>query len=323
MSEDFHRDYVVLKTESNRERPDYDFSPTPVSWPAIMIQDPDAQAVQRTEIYEKTSMKIPPEMSPFNDALKKGVFANVAKILLMRDDLKGKVVIDLACGDGRTTHLLRTRGALVSPYDIFPESCKLLDDRTQFADVGETLPIADESADMVILQEVIEHLPNQLFALQEICRVLKPGGELFLTTPNKSSLVAKLSYLCFESEVLKGTPWGSVDGVWGSDDSGAKKYYGHLFLIGVQQLRALGLIAGFKSIEVKRTDRSRSSVALMFLFYPIILLVSLRAVYRDRRKYPDDLAHRANYRKEKLEQLKINISPWNLTNKYFIAVLRK
>ena len=268
-------------------------------------------------------MKTPPDLSIFNDALKKGVFANAAKILLKRDDLEGKVIIDLACGDGRTTYLLRTKGALVSPYDIFPESCKLLDDRPQFADVGEILPIPDESADMVILQEVIEHLPNQLFALQEICRVLRPGGELFLTTPNKSSLVAKLSYLCFESEVLKGTPWGSVDGVWGTDDSGAKKYYGHLFLIGVQQLRALGLIAGFKSIEVKRTDRSRSSVALMLIFYPIILLVSLRAVYRDRRKYPDDLVHRTKYRKEILEQLKININPWNLTNKHFIAIIRK
>lgn len=263
------------------------------------------------------------DMVQFNDALKRGVFANVAKILLMRDDLAGKVVIDLACGDGRTTYLLRKRGAVVSPYDIFPESCKLLDDRPQFADVGDVLPIPDESADLVILQEVIEHLPNQLFALQEICRVLKPGGELFLTTPNKSSLVAKLSYLCFESEMLKGTPWGSVDGIWGHDDSGTKKYYGHLFLIGVQQLRALGLIAGFKSIEIKRTDLSRSSAALMLIFYPVILLVSLRAVYRDWRKHPDDLAYRTKYRKEKLEQFKINISPWNLTNKHFIAVLQK
>ena len=51
-----------------------------------------------------------------------------------------------------------------------------------------------------------------------------------------------------------------------------KKYYGHLFLIGAQQLRALALIAGFKSIEVKRTDISRSSAALMLVFYPLILL---------------------------------------------------
>jgi SAM-dependent methyltransferase len=268
-------------------------------------------------------MNEPIDLTTFENALKKGVFANAAQILLKRNDLEGKLVIDLACGDGRTTYLLRKRGAQVSPYDIFPEACKLLNDTPHFADVGEVLPIADESADLVILQEVIEHLPNQLFALQEICRVLKPGGELFLTTPNKSSLVAKLSYLCFESEVLKGTPWGAVDGVWGCDDSGTKKYYGHLFLIGAQQLRTLGLIAGFKSIEIKRTDLSRSSVALMLIFYPLVLLVSLRALHRDWRKFPDDFVLRVNYRKEKLEQFKINISPWNLTNKYFIAILRK
>lgn len=268
-------------------------------------------------------MKNSDDASPFDDALKTGVFANVARILSMRDDLEGKRVIDLACGDGRTTYLLRKKGAIVSPYDIFPESCKLPGEAAKFADVGQVLPMPDGSADLVILQEVIEHLPNQLFALQEIYRVLKPGGELFLTTPSRSSLVAKLSYLCFESEVLKGTPWGSVDGVWGHDDSGTKKYYGHLFLIGVQQLRALALIAGFKSIEIKRTDISRSSAALMLIFYPVILLVSLRATYRDWRKYPDDPARRTRYRKEKLEQLKININPWNLTNKYFIAVLRK
>jgi|WetSurMetagenome_2_1015567.scaffolds.fasta_scaffold210963_2 SAM-dependent methyltransferase len=268
-------------------------------------------------------MKNSDDIALFDEALKTGVFANAARILSLRNDLEGKRVIDLACGDGRTTYLLRKMGAIVSPYDIFPESCKLPDDTPQFADVGQALPIADGSADLVILQEVIEHLPNQLFALQEICRILKPGGELFLTTPNKSSLVAKLSYLCFESEVLKGTPWGSVDGVWGQDESGQRSYYGHLFLIGVQQLRALALIAGFKSIEVKRTDISRSSAALMLIFYPVILLASLRAVYRDWKKYPDDPVHRARYRKEKLDQLKINISPWNLTNKYFIAVLRK
>lgn len=268
-------------------------------------------------------MKESVDVSVFKEALKKGVFANAAKILLKRDDLEGKLVVDLACGDGRTTYLLRTKGAIVSPYDIYPESCKLLADRPRFADVGEVLPIPDESADMVILQEVIEHLPNQLFVLQEICRILKPGGELFLTTPSKSSLAAKLAYLCFESESLKGTPWGSVEGIWGRDDTGRRIYYGHLFLIGVQQLRTLGLIAGFKSIAIKRTDISRSSVGLMFIFYPIILLVSLRAMYRDRRKYPDDIVKRAEYRKENLEQFKININPWNLTNKYFIAILQK
>ncbi len=258
----------------------------------------------------------------FHDALENGVFANASKILLMRDDLEGKLVLDLACGDGRTTYLLRKKGAIVAPFDIIPEYYKL-DDRVEFADLQQRLPIPDESADLAILQEVIEHIPNQLFALQEICRVLKPGGELFITTPSRSSLEARLSYLFFESENLKSTPWGAVDGIWGQDASGRRKYYGHLWLIGMQQLKALGEIAGFKSIEIKRTQLSKASVALMFLFYPFIFLVSIRALYRDLKKHRDNPDYRTRYLREKIEQFKLNISLRNLTNKYFIAVFRK
>lgn len=122
--------------------------------------------------------------------------------------------MDLACGDGRTTYILRGLGATVKPYDIMPEYCKL-DGGAQFANIMEGLPIESESVDMVILQEVIEHLPNHLSALQEISRILKPGGELFITTPNRSSMASKFAYLCFESEILRGTPASAMESVWG------------------------------------------------------------------------------------------------------------
>ena len=262
------------------------------------------------------------ETELFQSALERGVFANAAKILLSRDDLKGKIVIDLACGDGRTTYLLRQKGAVVLPYDILPDHYKL-EDRPMFADVNQALPIANQSADLVILQEVIEHLPNQLFALEEIYRVLKPGGELFLTTPSRSSLSARLAYLVFESENLKATPWGVVDGIWGHDEVRGSTYYGHLFLIGLQQLRALGGVAGFKSTEVKRTEISKSSLALMLFFYPFIFLLSIRALSRDLKKYKEDPPYHAKYIEEKWTQFKLNINPWNLINRYFIAVLKK
>ena len=51
------------------------------------------------------------------------------------------------------------------------------------------LPYADESFDGVLFCEVIEHLTNDpQQALAEISRVLKPGGELILTTPNVARL---------------------------------------------------------------------------------------------------------------------------------------
>jgi hypothetical protein len=71
------------------------------------------------DTYGKLNMNESQDVQQFNDALKRGVFANAAKVLLMRDDLVGKVVIDLACGDGRTTYLLRKRGALVSPRTTY------------------------------------------------------------------------------------------------------------------------------------------------------------------------------------------------------------
>ena len=253
----------------------------------------------------------------FENATAEGIHQNVSAILSGRGDIRGKFVIDLACGDGRSTYLLRNLGATVAPYDILPESYKL-SDKAKYANTNEPLPIDSKSADLVILQEVIEHLPNQLFALQEIYRVLKNGGELFLTTPNRSCLVSKLAFMCFESEHLRGTPVSAVESVWGQDETGEKKYYAHLFLIGIQQLRTLAMVAGFKSIEMKRSNISTSSLWLMPLFYPVILLVSLFALGQCFRK-----SKQSARRREKLSQFWLNINPKNMTSKYLIAYLVK
>jgi SAM-dependent methyltransferase len=50
------------------------------------------------------------------------------------------------------------------------------------ADIEHT-PIADASADYVILDSVIEHVPNPQAVVEEVRRVLKPGGKLFCVNP--------------------------------------------------------------------------------------------------------------------------------------------
>ncbi|HEV8549506.1 MAG TPA: class I SAM-dependent methyltransferase [Polyangiaceae bacterium] len=69
---------------------------------------------------------------------------------------------------------------------------RLHGDKIVRADVIEPnapLPYAGDSFDLVVSMDVIEHLPPEglLPWLQELLRVLKPGGLLFLTTPNYAS----------------------------------------------------------------------------------------------------------------------------------------
>jgi SAM-dependent methyltransferase len=52
---------------------------------------------------------------------------------------------------------------------------------------GGSLPYADGQFDLVVSMDVIEHVPDPVPWLREATRVLKRGGDLFVTTPNYAS----------------------------------------------------------------------------------------------------------------------------------------
>ena len=60
----------------------------------------------------------------------------------------------------------------------------------------EPFPFADASFDIILLNEVFEHLRiDPLFTLSEIKRCLRPGGRLMLTTPNLYGIMMVLRFL--------------------------------------------------------------------------------------------------------------------------------
>jgi SAM-dependent methyltransferase len=197
-------------------------------------------------------------------------------ILEHRAEFAGKVVIDTPAGSGTTSRSLREAGATVWPYDLFPEYFKVEGLTCERANIMQGLPVPDGFADIVFCQEGIEHFSDQYRALQEFNRVLKKNGSLFITTPNYSNLQSRLSYFLFETEYhLKTMPPNEIDSIWMADPSRTSEIYlGHLFLLGIQKLRLLAKLSGFRIKQLIFTTASTTSVVLLPFAYPFILLTN-------------------------------------------------
>lgn len=111
----------------------------------------------------------------------------------------GMKVLDLGCGTGRHLHALYfaadmvcigidlSWADLISTRDGFDKFPDVSGDRGQAYGLGVGtalhLPFADHSFDRIICSEVLEHIPDFEVALDEINRILKPGGILAISVP--------------------------------------------------------------------------------------------------------------------------------------------
>ncbi len=208
-------------------------------------------------------------------------------ILGKKDWFEGKRVVDFPAGNGITSRILRDAGAEPIPCDLFPEYFKVDDLECMKMDINAELPIEKRSVDGVICQEGIEHFTDQLKAFQSFNKITRTGGMLLITTPNYSNIRAKLSYLLGESERFNSmlAP-NELDSIWMSS-GGSEIYYGHIFLIGIQKLRTLGKLAGYKIKKVHFTRAKSTSVLLLPFFYPFIYLSNLLAYSTRMRKNVD------------------------------------
>jgi SAM-dependent methyltransferase len=112
----------------------------------------------------------------------------------------GEHVLDMGCGAGRHAFELYRRGAHVVAFDR--DERELAEVATMFAAMdleGEApegasartvtgdalrLPFPDDTFDKIVAAEVLEHIPDDMAAMAELLRVLKPGGELAVTVPS-------------------------------------------------------------------------------------------------------------------------------------------
>jgi 2-polyprenyl-6-hydroxyphenyl methylase/3-demethylubiquinone-9 3-methyltransferase len=103
-------------------------------------------------------------------------------------DIRGKLVLDAGCGVGGVTRTLVEKGARVVAVDIGPQLAAATKVRCGCDTVIgtlESLGFRSGSFDAVVSSEAIEHTPDPLRSILELYRLVKPGGALVLSTPNR------------------------------------------------------------------------------------------------------------------------------------------
>ena len=105
--------------------------------------------------------------------------------------IKGKV-LENGCGVGMyVEHLAPFAGEVTGleydrqRADQAQLSTELLPNSHIVCAAGEGLPFADQTFDVILSHEVLEHVQDDLMAVDEMVRALKPGGRLVLFVPNR------------------------------------------------------------------------------------------------------------------------------------------
>lgn len=135
-----------------------------------------------------TGERVIPDETPKNIFLE-----HVSRYSFASKFVKKKLVLDIACGTGYGTEYLLKKGYARKVYggDISPESINYAKKRYKNKNLvfrvmrAEKMPFKDNFFDVIVSFETIEHLEKYREFLFECRRVLKRGGRIIISTPNK------------------------------------------------------------------------------------------------------------------------------------------
>ena len=201
-------------------------------------------------------------------------------IALIPDPPPHGLALDVSAGNGLSTRMLRERGWRVVPTEHHAKGRGWVS-----ADIDQGLPFHSDTADLLVMLEVIEHVADIPHALAEIARVLKPGAVAVVSTPNRLNVTSRIHYvlsgfykgrrapLPYHYTVADGRNWN---------------------VMGLNDLHWIAHGAGLRVEALGRSRRKlRAFIYLPILYFPIKLfswtLYGMRGADPEQRRINRDL----------------------------------
>jgi ubiquinone/menaquinone biosynthesis C-methylase UbiE len=132
-------------------------------------------------------------------------YLNNPAVFKLIGNIRGKRVLDLACGEGRNTRILAQKGTTVTGIDLSPAMIKLAEQKEAKECLGITYVVGDAaelndfhdgSFDLVTCFMALQDIEHMEKAVAEVFRVLKPKGRFIFSIPHP----------CFELVIKNGQP---------------------------------------------------------------------------------------------------------------------
>jgi len=208
----------------------------------------------------------------------KGISINTSKYThervfsLINGDFNQSIV-DIPSGSGAFVQRLKDAGyKKITAIDI--ENILEIE-HADFAagDMTKTLPLSDESGDVVTCIDGIEHISRQFDFVKEINRILKNQGEFIISTPNISSLRSRWKWFATGHHQKCNSPL---------DETNPSPLH-HIGMISFPEIRYMLHTNGFKVSEI-RTNRIKPISWIYVLILPFVYLSTAWVYYKTGKK---------------------------------------
>jgi 2-polyprenyl-3-methyl-5-hydroxy-6-metoxy-1,4-benzoquinol methylase len=116
--------------------------------------------------------------------------------------LAGARVLDVGCGTGQLLWLLSSLGAEVTGLDVDPAAAAFVAGELGLSCIEGTIAAVEgaERFDLIVLQDLLEHVLEPREVLERAAELLRPGGVLYLWTPNATNAGRDAAPIAFRGD---------------------------------------------------------------------------------------------------------------------------